>query len=448
MTRFLITLFAALAWLAGPLAAVSSYTNPIFADSKHNDNFNRQSQQVPYDWIRRVMLQEIGWRTHGGRLVPDFFAKPIIGVGETMVPGAVPLTYHFDDGTYQGWTSVATDSRQFFALAPPVVSSPNGTPQSGSHFIGLHLPAFGGSPFYFQDSAHATLVLRSPGFTLNGAGGLSAWLCGGGPGSPNLAGTAVSALPANSSNGGFRGIALRNATTGQFVLSASKTSDGNEWQQVGFSAAQLAALPEGHTYTLDFIDAAEGGWGWVNIDSVSIPGSPVLPPDPFLDWAAAKGLSGPVAAFNGDPDGDGIANGLEFVLGGEPNSANPGPNSLSLLPTAQANGNALVFTFQRNKRAAYLNPTVSQINNRQSPLRSAPNAGAPGAADRCPTGPERSGFPPGNHSSARCRIVSRAAGKPEPAAPSPWWPSAGPGRTLETPPSGRRRQAGEASPPP
>jgi len=49
---------------------------------------------------------------------------------------------------------------------------------------------------------------------------------------------------------------------------------------------------------------------------------------------------------------------IEFVIGGQPNPANPGWNSLALLPTAEAQGNNLVFTFQRDKQAAYLNPTV------------------------------------------------------------------------------------------
>jgi hypothetical protein len=278
----------------------------------------------------------------------------------TVLSDATPITFGFDDGTLQGWTLAATDSqgRQFFALVPPSVSSPHTVPHAGTHFIGLHIPAFGGSPFYFQDSAHDTLVLRSPEFTLNGAGDLSAWLCGGGTGSPSLAGTAVSALPAATSSGGFRGIALRNATTGQFALSASKSSDGNTWQQVGFSAAQLAALPQGHIYTLDFIDGAHGGWAWVNMDSVTIPGNQVAPPNPYLDWTTTKGLSGPAAAFDVDPDGDGLSNGIEFVLGGEPNPANPGWNSLALLPTAVASGDNLVFTYRRAKQAAYLNPAV------------------------------------------------------------------------------------------
>jgi hypothetical protein len=279
----------------------------------------------------------------------------------SVTSGAGPLTFGFDDTTLQGWTAVSTDSqgRQFFALVPPSLSSPNITPQAGTHFIGLHIPAFTlTAPAYTQDGAHGTLWLRSPEFTLNGAGDLTAWLSGGGTGSPNLAGTSVGALSATSTNGGFRGVALRNATTGQFVLSRSKTSDGNAWQQVTMTTAQLAALPQNHVYTLDLIDAAHGGWGWVNMDSVTIPGSLVGPADPFADWAATMGLTGTAAAFNADPDGDGIANGIEFVLGGQPSPANPGWNSLALLPSAEAQGNSLVFTFTRTKDSAYLNPSV------------------------------------------------------------------------------------------
>jgi hypothetical protein len=287
----------------------------------------------------------------------------------TVLSGATPITFGFDDGTLQGWTLAATDSqgRQFFALVPPSVSSPHTVPHAGTHFIGLHIPAFGGSPFYFQDSAHDTLVLRSPEFTLNGAGDLSAWLCGGGTGSPSLAGTAVSALPAATSSGGFRGIALRNATTGQFALSASKSSDGNTWQQVGMTAAQLAALPQNHVYTLDFIDAAHGGWAWVNMDSVTIPGNQVAPPNPYLDWSATKGLSGPAAAFDADPDGDGIANGLEFVLGGQPNPALADANSQHLLPTGALDGEHLVFTYRRSHAAAYLGALVEFASDLSGP---------------------------------------------------------------------------------
>lgn len=95
------------------------------------------------------------------------------------------------------------------------------------------------------------------------------------------------------------------------------------------------------------------------VDYASSPGQILLTQGTAFDsWAASKGLTGPNAAFNADPDGDGISNGLEFVLGGEPNPANPGSNSTALLPTLSASGANLVFTYNRADAAAYLNPTV------------------------------------------------------------------------------------------
>jgi autotransporter-associated beta strand protein len=69
--------------------------------------------------------------------------------------------------------------------------------------------------------------------------------------------------------------------------------------------------------------------------------------DTYETWASAKGLAGPDAAFDADPDGDGIKNGMEFILGGEPNPANPGANSNALLPTVSETSGDLIFTFRR-----------------------------------------------------------------------------------------------------
>lgn len=121
-----------------------------------------------------------------------------------------------------------------------------------------------------------------------------------------------------------------------------------------FSPGQLAALDPDATYTLDLIDCGDGGWGWVNLDSVGIPGTAVA--SPYAAWAAGKGLAGADAAFDVDPDGDTIPNGIEFVIGGEPNPAHPGWNSLALLPTAEVQGESMVFAFTRAKVAAYLGP--------------------------------------------------------------------------------------------
>jgi autotransporter-associated beta strand protein len=71
-------------------------------------------------------------------------------------------------------------------------------------------------------------------------------------------------------------------------------------------------------------------------------------------WVSAPGLTGANAATSADPDGDGIKNGIEFVLGGNPKTADT-----SILPTAVRDGSGnLVFTFRRAAAAAYLNPGV------------------------------------------------------------------------------------------
>ena len=64
----------------------------------------------------------------------------------------------------------------------------------------------------------------------------------------------------------------------------------------------------------------------------------------FDSWTAiTQGLSGAAAAFDADPDGDGLANGLEWILGG-----NPSVSSASIAPSAtrDTSGN-FVITFNR-----------------------------------------------------------------------------------------------------
>jgi autotransporter-associated beta strand protein len=72
------------------------------------------------------------------------------------------------------------------------------------------------------------------------------------------------------------------------------------------------------------------------IDAIEITvEDPPAPSSPFDDWATGGEL------FNDDASGDGIANGLAFLLGAD----GPGDNALDLLPTSTEDGGALVLTF-------------------------------------------------------------------------------------------------------
>jgi autotransporter-associated beta strand protein len=71
--------------------------------------------------------------------------------------------------------------------------------------------------------------------------------------------------------------------------------------------------------------------------------------DAFVTWATSKGLDGTPgkeAGFDADPDGDGFANGLEWILGGEPLDGKGG------LVTASATaGGGLTLSFTRSEDA-------------------------------------------------------------------------------------------------
>lgn len=87
---------------------------------------------------------------------------------------------------------------------------------------------------------------------------------------------------------------------------------------------------------------------------------------PQLDsWLTNQGLSGNDALHSADPDMDGLANILEFVLGKMPNDSNRGE-----MPAAEPKNvdgvDYLEFVYQRAKAAAHLNPYVEYGTSLQS----------------------------------------------------------------------------------
>ncbi|MEK7951454.1 beta strand repeat-containing protein [Luteolibacter soli] len=67
-------------------------------------------------------------------------------------------------------------------------------------------------------------------------------------------------------------------------------------------------------------------------------------------WETANGIAG--AGANVDSDKDGIPNGIEFVIGGDPSNS----PSTALLPTVSADATKLVFVFRRTDDSASYNP--------------------------------------------------------------------------------------------
>jgi len=112
------------------------------------------------------------------------------------------------------------------------------------------------------------------------------------------------------------------------------------------SGSIIAASYGGQSYSLQI--SYSGGGKYVDLAVLS----------PYQAWAFGKGLTGADAEFGADPDHDGIVNGIEFVIGGEPNPANPGSNSQNLLPLISVDATSLRVVYRRNVAALYLDPGI------------------------------------------------------------------------------------------
>ena len=138
--------------------------------------------------------------------------------------------------------------------------------------------------------------------------------------------------------------------TGQTGFSVSGLVNGGTVGSVTITASGgTAAEDPAGTYTLT-PSAATGGTFTpsnysiiYNTGTLTVTGSGILTVD---DWAADKGLSGPNAAANADPDNDGLANLMEYYMGLEPLTPDKNVVSMGWNP---GNPSSLSMTYRRAK---------------------------------------------------------------------------------------------------
>ena len=110
----------------------------------------------------------------------------------------------------------------------------------------------------------------------------------------------------------------------------------------------VTSVPAGSstTFTVQFAPGEEGGrYATITIASndaaepsyvIELSGTGEVAADPYSSWSGG-------AAFDADANGDGVSNGLAWILG----AADANANARSLLPSATVSGTNLVYTFKR-----------------------------------------------------------------------------------------------------
>ena len=121
---------------------------------------------------------------------------------------------------------------------------------------------------------------------------------------------------------------------------------------VALDAPVVIGPGESKTFTINLNSGALNSLH--NINGFSLNGTLLSSSGPYLNWAEiTHGLAGEDAAFTADAESDSMDNGLEFVLGGDPNVLD-----LEILPFTWTTATDYYFLFRRNDDAAYLNPVV------------------------------------------------------------------------------------------
>jgi hypothetical protein len=215
-----------------------------------------------------------------GKDYPDGENGPTLTlVAELPTEGGKITTYDFNDGTLQGWSQIMTSTTIggpnelgiINDTDPPVGDSLPPLPMSPPGFV-APLPFEAADGTNTRDQAHQTLLLRSPEFTITPQGQISFALIGGSHPALNLMEVNTNGLPADSSPTGAIGVALRRVSDNQYLLFRSRISDGSQfWENITIGGDTLNGLVDPQeTYTLDFIDSYNGGWGWAGLDDVII----------------------------------------------------------------------------------------------------------------------------------------------------------------------------------
>lgn len=197
-----------------------------------------------------------------------------------------------------------------------------------------------------------------------------------GGGAANTVDTAGGSLALNGPVTGGASDSLVKVGAGTLSLNAVNTYTGDTVVNAGTVAVNGTSIKDTNKVVLDggmlnltgtenvtslFYGAAQQpdgtygatGSGATNIDDTRFSGTGVLVVGAPTGYAAWAGTNAPTGGAGDDYDGDGVTNGVEYVLGGS-----AAASDLGKLPTVSASGGDLVFTFIRDQDSKTADTTV------------------------------------------------------------------------------------------
>jgi autotransporter-associated beta strand protein len=211
-------------------------------------------------------------------------------------------------------------------------------------------------------------VTVATGATLGGSGSIGGLVDvpAGATIAPGGASTGVLSV-GNTLLGGSYSCDLSGSNADTLAVNGDLDLTGSTLNIVAGSAPTLAVYVLA-TYTGNLIPGATGTFGAITglPAGYNVVHNPTLKrieltngTNPYGAWETLNGIAG--AGAEADSDNDGIPNGIEFVIGGDPSG--PGSDSSALLPTTTTDANYLNFTFRRTDESSPSNPVVQYGSN-------------------------------------------------------------------------------------
>ena len=195
----------------------------------------------------------------------------VLGLFSVSAQAAVVFTFDTGDGvtpSLDGWTIIAQSTGAqnvpYLQVDGSERNRINTDPVLGTAW---DIDGEGGG--FRGDNAHDPLIARSPSFFINEAGNIT-WSDAGGNNGTAPVGTA------GSYGAGAQGLALVRESDGVVIASVA----ANQTPVIDVGA--LGLLNDGNAYFLEAVDTRSGGWGYVEWDNISVPGSLVPEPSSAL----------------------------------------------------------------------------------------------------------------------------------------------------------------------